>query len=321
MDSSTFHSVGDHSPVASTQGQTLQGAATPHAFCDYLDVTYPADSPVWSEVSDVLSRAQASFRNLVPSGIECRFFEVYGVLRVSSGANWLRISASGGVCSHLRDIGLFEAYLHALGSSPHRVTRLDASLDVAVDGSQVIKGLMGRYGPDDPVYLTRKGIRAKPLLTPRASDGALTGTFYVGHRSKARVTARVYDKAQERLDNAGLVIPPLTRYEVTLRKDVGVTLRDAFDPTAAFWHFASPALLQAPPGVPGWSPSEIGWESSPVKRDPFEKLASRVNRSSELDQLIELADACGEGGRLDLLRLLRSRLQLFDVAIPSQVSA
>ena len=74
----------------------------------------------------------------------------------------------------------------------------------------------------------------------------------LGHRTAARMTARVYDKSFEALKNRGEVYPlPVTRYEVTARKDSGVTLRDAAEPAAIFWHIASPALIPSKPkGIP-----------------------------------------------------------------------
>lgn len=296
----------------------------PRCFADWLDVTFPPDLAPFDDVRDLLTEAGGS-PSLLPSGVvDYRFSaaSVWGNVQLSTrDSEWSRVSASGNVCKHLRDVGLFDHYLSALGSSPHRITRLDATLDLPVDGADVIAYFRSRLSVDPRISLTRKALTPTWMLSPRASDGRETGTMFLGRRSSARVSARVYDKAAEVLANRREVIPALTRFEVTCRADMGVTLRDAHDPTPLFFHFASPGLLSRPPGVPDWSPGDPdSWRSVRAVKTPYERLSSRVEYSSELDALADLADSCGPGGRLTLLRLIRSRLGL-DVSLPDALAS
>jgi len=148
------------------------------------------------------------------------------------------------------------------------------------------------------------------LLLDVRGDGRETGTFYVGHRTAARATARVYDKAWERLQRANETCPPRTRYEVTVRKDYGATLRDAAEPRRLFWHVASPALLDAPDDVEPWDSGwGGGWRAVDLPDPlPAEVLGRRVEFSPELAMLADIADRMGPEGRVWLARRLLAKL-------------
>ncbi|HDY5456252.1 hypothetical protein [Pseudomonas aeruginosa] len=124
------------------------------------------------------------------------------------------------------------------------------------------------------------------------------------------MTARVYDKAFEALQKRGEILPPTARVEVTAAGgDCGATLRDAAEPTALFWHIASPAILTRPEGIPVWSPnSDIGWQLVRLDISPAEVLKRRVANATMLDALADVADEIGPEGRKYLLGLLRDRL-------------
>lgn len=283
-------------------------------FCDWLDVTYgPTDCP-YPEVNRLLldagfvSRASKDYGTSLyvpphPHG---------GTLLIEHRSRWARISASGVCCEALRTSGHWMDYLSALSTAPHNVSRLDASLDRPVDGAIVIRELRARY-PDGSARLGRKTLRAKTFLEVRR-DGLESGTWYLGHRSRARTTARVYDKALELVTKYGETIAPTTRYEITAKSGSGVTLRDAAMPNDLFWHVASPALLQAPEGTNVWqSTDDLGWVSPPRTFDPYALLSRRVDSLSDLDALALLADDLGPNGRATLLRLLDKRLQAASV--------
>lgn len=279
-------------------------------FCDWLDVTYsPTDCPFpelnrfFLEAGFEVEQADGvSYRYAVPTvDPACR-----GSLLIELRARWARVSASGGVCGHLRDRGLWMDYLSVLSSSPHKVSRLDAALDLAMDGADLVDAMRKRY-PTGAVCLGRKAVATSVLLAVR-EDGRETGTWYAGWRSRARVTARVYDKAQQMLVKFGQLVPPTGRVEVTVRE--GVTLRDAAEPAAKFWHVASPALLQAPEGVPVWHYCEdLGWSAPKREFDPAAVLRRRVEAMAELDALAMVADDLGPEGRRYLVSLLEQRLR------------
>lgn len=291
-------------------------------FCDWLDVTFaPTDCP-YPEVNRLLLDAGFS---TAPAGQYGSSLYVpphphRGMLKIDHRSRWARISASGGCCEALRQSGHWMDYLSALSSSPHTVTRLDASLDRPTDGAVAIRELRHRY-PEGVANLGRKALRVKTMLEVRR-DGLESGTWYLGHRSRARATARVYDKALELLSKYGETIPPTTRYEITAKSGSGVTLRDAALPAALFWSVAAPALLQAPEGIDVWKPSDdIGWASPPRTFDAYSLLKRRVESLTDLDALAVLADDLGPHGRDKLMHLLEARLRSVDAAPGKQSSA
>lgn len=271
-------------------------------FCDWLDVTYsPEDFPDADAVVFLLSVGAVA----LPGGGAYRLGEV-GVVRVDSNRRCGRISASGGALAALREAGHWMGYLSLLASSPHRVTRLDVAVDTNEKGPEVVAHLRALY--PQKVKLSHKPIGVRSMLAPNLA-GEETGTWYAGHRSKAEVTARVYDKAWELWEKRGEMVPPRTRYEVTVRKGVGPTLRDAAEPTRLFWAYAAPALLERPPGVPDWVPGwGDGWSYVPPPVDYAAALRYRVETSEELASLVTLAERVGPGGREYLLRLLRKAI-------------
>lgn len=282
--------------------------------CDFLDVTFAPDDCPYPELNLLLLGAGFEVSRddggakcyLPPDGTR-------GLVKVIHASRFAKVSISGGACAALRKARLFEQVLWILHSSPHKVTRLDAALDLPIDAADVISALVARY-PDGRVNLGRKALPVTRLVSTRA-DGRDSGTYYVGHRTAARFTARVYDKSLEAWEKRGEAIPVTTRFEVTARKDSGATLRDAGLPESIFWHIAAPALLKRPEGIPVWSPNlDAAW-SAPVRVfDPAETLRRRIEGSAELDALLAVADAMGGSGRSYLLHLLSQRVKPASVA-------
>src|SRR5690606_1114494 len=123
----------------------------------------------------------------------------------------------------LQHVGLWREVLAAVATTTHRVTRLDAAMDVERDGAEVLAELRARI--HGGCALGRKRVPTRWLLAQRA-DGQDTGTCYVGQPGRHRVHAKVYDKAQEASDRRGIELGPRTRYEVTVGRHAGATLRD-----------------------------------------------------------------------------------------------
>jgi hypothetical protein len=277
-------------------------------FCDWLDVTFaPSNAPYAElnrlllgldfEVLDTRDRGKKIYRPRAGGR---------GVIEVRQTSLWDRVSASGASCAALRDAGAWLEYLTVLSDQPHKVTRLDAALDLPVDGADLVESMHTRYPAG--VNLGRKMLTTSVLLAARP-DGRQTGTWYAGYRSSARLTARVYDKAWEVLCKTGVEVLPCGRIEITARKDYGATLRDAGDPVALFWEGASPAILQAPEIVPMRpDPSDLGWRSPPRAFDAAVVLRRRIENLAELDALALVADDLGPGGRQYMLQLLRRRI-------------
>jgi hypothetical protein len=104
----------------------------------------------------------------------------------------------------------------------------------------------------------------------------------------------------ERIEQGGqLNAAPCLRYELRLRNGLP-TLRDASDPTAAFWHYMGDAL-RAPAGVEPWNPAADTFKPERVALDPSLRLRRRVESSADLSALVKLADSL-PGGRAALYR-------------------
>lgn len=292
----------------------MTSSASPNVFCDWLDVTFsPSDAP-YPELNRLLLDAgfdvESTDRSMFVYSHESA---VQGKLVMGSTRGTFRVSASGAICAALRSMALWNDYLSILASSPHKVTRLDAALDLAIDGADLVQLMRDRY-PSGEVNLRRKAVRTSVILEVRP-DGRESGSWYAGRRSRARFTARVYDKALEALSKRGWLMPPTSRIEVTAAgSDAGATLRDAAQPHALFWHVAAPAIVTAPEDAPVWTPNtDCHWVTPTRTFDPAMILRRRVESLAILDALAIIADELGPEGRHYLQHLVTARI---DAATP-----
>ena len=228
-----------------------------------------------------------------------------GTCRASRvNAVWV-ISATGAFLAGLRCVKIFNQYLATFASHPHRVTRLDASLDQPHDTPPVLAELVRKASSDDGLHVTRKRIKPQDCTryVTQRSDGLDTGSVYLGPVN-ADVRPVVYDKRKERLDSGLPDVGPLTRYECRIRSGVGPSLRDAAEPTAIFWHFMG-EVLPKPADAPEWSPWAQGFDvvrAPPAL--PAARLLSRVGASEDVRDLLRLAREVGPYG----LALLQGEL-------------
>lgn len=276
------------------------------AFCDWLDVTC---SPAKSFVDSVILFLDLGCYPVAFSDDRSQSFRVGGgILRLDTERKWHRASASGAVLSHLRSVGQYEQYLSALSGVPHTITRLDAAVDTDQDFPAVLGALRARYG-NGTMSFSRKSLKITELLSVRA-DGARTGTWYAGHRVKAKVTARVYDKQHEVLCKSGVDSDTRTRYELTFRKAMGTTLKDASMPASLFYQHSEQLGLSPPPGTESWISHDLGgWASVHLDTDfTLEHFARRVDCSPELQHLARLAAQFGPNGAAMVLRAFEKAL-------------
>jgi hypothetical protein len=275
-------------------------------FCDWLDVTCHPESTFLSEVSQFLAYhfCPVAFVKDGYAGSTTGYRVGSGILTLESSKNFHRASASGSCVREFVKLGVFRDYVNILGSVAHNVTRLDVAVDLATDAPAFLRGLESRY-PDDVFSFGRKSLRVTRLYSARASDRALTGTWYVGHRSSARVTARVYDKQAESLEKRGEVLPPTTRIELTFKKDYNCSLYDVLMPESLFYSHASPSLLDAPDKyIAPWSPKGlVPWVSTPKDHTlTLDRFDSRVSHSPELLKIAELGAQFGDAGKAAVMR-------------------
>lgn len=271
------------------------------AFCDWLDVTCSPGRSFYDSVVRFLDLGCYPVAFSDDASISFRVGD--GILRLDTDPKWHRASASGSVLSHFRNVGQYGDYLSALSGVPHTVTRLDAAVDTSEDFPAVLASLRGFY-PHGLMAFSRKSLRITELLAIRARDGVATGTWYAGHRAKAKVTARVYDKQNEILDRTGVESPPRTRYELTFRKGAGATLRDAYMPASLFYQHSAGLGLTAPDGVAAWVPHDLtGWTPAPLVSDfSLAHFSRRVESSPEIQHLASLARQFGPNGTAMVLR-------------------
>lgn len=273
-------------------------------FCDAVTATYaPGTAPF---------RRLESFAESLGGSVKFRDDRATGwslgdgLLLLQSSSRWERVEAKGRALVHIRAAGQFLAFVSLLASEAHRVTRVDAALDVAEDGAAVIGRLRSSVGAR--MRLGRKSQKVTWMLSTR-DDGLESGTMYVGTRSAER-QLRVYDKELEALEKRGELLPPTTRYELQIRSGLGPTLRDVVEPASMFWANMPGDILPPPAGVEPWVPGGefIGWSADVPEPLIAERLERRVQFSPDLESMRDLADEMGPEGRRYLLRLLARRL-------------
>ena len=278
-------------------------------FCDYLSVTVPADC--------MLALADGFIESM---GVSCD--ESDGLARVGSrgvvkygtmhGVGYL--SATGGVLEALREAGTLMVALSVVGALPHKVTRLDAALDVAEDSPSALHDLYAR-GCAGQLALTRKSIPASAIraIWGVGSAGAETGTVYTGRRS-SRVMLRAYDKLHEAVSK-GYALPAgyfdqvgVTRYEVQLARQVGCTLRDVVEPAGVFWHHMATVLPRLAPDLPAWSANGEGFSVVKPEPDYWHMLDSCIVGGG-LRRLGRVARGLGAGGVDAVMASIRKELE------------
>lgn len=280
-------------------------------FCDYVQVTFPEEG--WLDARGAVGPVLDSIGMQVEVDDERGGLVLWrgggdGTVKAKRINGVYALGASGSVLAGLRMAGLLHRYLSEVGAQPHRVTRLDVTLDVPERTAPVIEKIATDVVSADGVALSRKRVSAKHCTryVTRTAQGEDTGTIYLGS-AQADVRLCVYDKQQERIDK-GLpdVGHPLTRYELRLRGGTGVTLRDAVEPEAVFWHYVSPAVLPKPLGVPEWVAHGSGFYlDRPELPLPAERLRRRVQASADAVALVRLADEVGPYGFAMLCSELR----------------
>lgn len=262
-------------------------------FCDDLRVSIPLDDweGIREEVSAVL--ADAGFGEEYETDTAKGWRAGGGTVR-SERMNRVRVlSASGAALAGLRIAKQFGRYLATLGSVPHKVTGMHATLDVRESTPEVLTRLVAKAESDDGLRAGRKRIPVSALqrYLSRLPDGRDTGSIYCGSKS-VEIRPVVYDKRRERLDKGGSDLGfDLTRYELRLR-GVGATLRDAYEPTSIFWHYMAPDFLPLPQGVLDWAPNGDGFSVTPPEPVlPAARLLRRVEASADFADLVRLAGA------------------------------
>lgn len=234
--------------------------------------------------------------------------EECGLWRLASGGTFstkrygpvAAIGASGQFLAALRAAAMLGEMLATLGNEPHKVTVLDATMDVPVDAPPVVTEFYRRaVNPEQGFRLTRKRVLSTQVtkVFGQRSDGRESGTVYLGSR-QADARLKVYDKQHERFFH-GVQAGPGVRYELTI-KGGQVTLRDVYEPAGVFWAHMQ-HVLPRPASAPNWELGATGYSlpRRPVL-DPLDRLRARIASSADLADLLALVDTL-PGGRSLLL--------------------
>ncbi|MHB1204808.1 MAG: replication initiation factor domain-containing protein [Rhodospirillaceae bacterium] len=282
------------------------------AITDYLNITVPLGESAGLD-AEILQALRPVFPYPMKGTTDIHEIGEYdrqrGTLKMAPLRPVYVVSLSGLALRFIRGTGCFPAFLHVLNKRSHRVSRLDAALDIrGLDGPPFIAGLHRK--------LLKKGIRigqrAAPMQVHFGHDKrkAWTGSLYIGGKA-GRVRVIVYDKRHEQ-ESRGYSDPgPWVRVELRFRggdQGVAVSLPDLADPTALFWAHLPEGIIETPPGVPEWTPATdpAGFKLPPrMDRKPEDDLRRWVQRHGWQGQ--QLADDCGPYGRrllLDLMHLL-----------------
>lgn len=275
----------DSSSGAADVGELLPLPGEGVVFCDWLDATFgPSEDLSWLPV--LISSAGGVLKDagkyVFPQG---------GVIKHQTGKRWQRLSISGGSLAVFRHFGLFDELLRSVSQHPYKITRLDAAYDLCADAAPLVSRLWDVYKGGTLKLNVWNSLPVSAELGTRF-DGVLSGTFYAGNYRTQKITARVYDKQHEVYCKRRLIVSPRVRYEVTVKTDQP-NLRDVSDPSALFWHYASPSLLKAPPDVLPWSSGNpYVWQCSKiVPKSIEERLRGVVYGTGDLNSAMAI---CGD---------------------------
>lgn len=277
-------------------------------FCDWLDVTFSELNNTCQDFIDWFvdlgfevrsSNEEEKLFTLICGVIRSAGSASTGVLKITSSRSIIRVSLSGVVLEYLRLSNKLDETLAFFSEFPFHITRIDSALDLDVIGWKRIKDLRKKH--PEFCALTERALRTKSILS-RGLEGRSTGTFYVGHNSKAGVSARCYDKRHQVWETTGVDLGfNVFRYEITTRfkRDRGgASFRDVSDPTSLFYKYASPSLLRKPKGVSDWESSTEFTFSVPEleKVLPAQKIKRLVSESYLLERIAKLSLEEGSGG-------------------------
>ena len=274
---------------------------------DWLTVTVPRDDHglVSDDVREVLSGMPGI--SAAPYGWD---LPGPGTIHVKPYGQVGIVSASGAAICAMRSASVWSDYLSALSAYPHRVSRLDVAMDVPVNNPSLILDRLYVGGCSGVSTVGGHVHTMKRILSPAHWDSDLeTGTVYFGYRSKSRASVRVYDKRQESIDRGrGDIGSNWLRYELSLDRRVGVSMRDVSVPTAVYWHYMG-GILPVPVGIPAWSSLAEGYLlERRVLPDALTRFKRRLGESVELSSLVSQANSVPGGAFALLLHLRRLKL-------------
>jgi hypothetical protein len=283
----------------------------PSPHCDRLTVTVPrshdaALRDVQAETGLMLSATPSPKIPglwVLPEG---------GTLLYTVRPGFAMLEASGRALTALRAAHVFGDYLSALGALPHRVSRLDAALDIPIRSAPELHRIYA-LGKGGMISLSRKRLQPtevgqwfSPALYP--DEPLDTGSVYLPKKAEGtkRQYATVYDKRQERLARGYPDPGPLLRLEAVAARGKGATLGDAWDPTGIFWDIIAPDIWPCPPDTPAWASGAHPWVGEGLVPT---SVAVRLDRYLEGPAGAELVRLAGFPSGLAVIRAWIDRVE------------
>lgn len=252
---------------------------TPKVICDWLDVTIPPAPDLYQDIYDYVLPVAADIQlNNTKTSVTLTDCD-RGTFKFIKQQKYYKFSISGRFLNTLRAHELFHGVVERMSTVPYKVKRLDAAYDIPVPYPEFLKKLRRKY-PDKKVSFLRKSLDVTEFSRWRP-DGSPCGTYYVGFRSHAAITSRIYDKQWELLETRGEEIPPTTRIEMVFGGGIKASLSDALDPSRIFFCFSGP-IIKKPSGsvVGNW------WPDAP---DQFKIKKHEPDWARKIDYLLENA--------------------------------
>jgi hypothetical protein len=303
------------------------GVSEHGVFCDYMTVTCnPAFSFVDS-IEDLLRSRLVCRVDVEDKKTLIRFSARYGttaLVRIDRDFyNRVdRIMFGGSSLDVLRQQELFGYVIQDLSAVPHNLTRLDVALDVELESAANYQSILGKIiskGHAGNIVLCRKCVlphKVKPIISPRATDGVMSGSVMFNHRAD-RYSGIVYDKTAQLFDRFGVLIAEnILRYEM---RSSEASLRDAVACDSLFFSLASPDLLSCPANVDPWSKLEL----APLNLEPLPELTQWQRIQKILDSSLDI-ECLGEllrGSSPATISMARKRLdQRLDALLATDTS-
>jgi len=285
-------------------------------FCDFFNITTPKDNhdfliPALQPFFASLGCSLTAVGYSCPSG---------GLFSHRFRGQVVLYSCSGAFITALRDSGQLALFLAEFAMFPHAVSSADLSVDEYAAAPAKIQAVFS-IANTGTVSFTRKAVARNHVRSlqrlPHYHDdsGLLTGTVYIGQRGRHEVHMKVYDKRNETIERTGQDIGDRVRYELTVSRRMGVTLRDLVEPASCFYHFCPPSILEPEPTEP-WAPMAEGYFLPKLEaRLPSQVLKARAMDSPELRDLFRIADTIGSEGFKYLLSVVKQSYESYQSEI------
>jgi hypothetical protein len=267
-------------------------------FADWLSLSFPASISPHSELVCFLnSLSPLIYKDL---GVNKHLYKstLGGTFLITEKDSFVSVSISGGLLSMVRNNSKMNEFQQILASAPHNITRLDIAYDVPIPGHVSISRIRKLYPNGFAVVANRA--RQLQYILNQLNETSVTGTAYFQTtKYKGTIKLRVYDKEHEAHESRNEILPPTTRYELTIGR--GASLKDFSTPSSAFWHFLPKELLPRPKDTikPWVATPRINYdEHVPRDTSDYQRLRFVINNHPALAQLIKEALVVDGGAML-----------------------